>query len=938
MKHNLHTKLKVSTCLVQVLLIIFLLVGLYPYSLASAETLSQVDKMIQDMTTEEKVGQLFLVTFNGTDLGDQTKIFDLIVNRHIGGVVLYAENNNFRDTDVLNSIVNLTGGLQTLAMQREPAEPVVVEDPRDPTLSAIPLWIGIEQDGNGYPGDQVLSGLSALPSAMAIGATWDPSLALQAGTVLGRELAALGFNLYLGPSLDVVDSNSANSAALNGTQSFGGDPYWVGKLGESFISGLHQGSNNQIAVIAKHFPGLGGVDRLPDVEISTVMKSLEQLKQLELAPFFSVTGAATSSDSIADGLLVSHIRYQGFQGNIRATTKPVSLDSTALSELLSLEDMAGWRSNGGLMIADNLGSRAVRRFYDPSETKFESWIVARMAFMAGNDLMLLDNFRATGDPDEYTTILRTIEFFIQKAKEDPLFAQRVDASVRRILESKMTKYKSFDLENVLADQNSFSNIGTSSQVSSRIAQNAATLISPRVNEVNTLLSSPPNMFEYITIFTDVRSVRQCNTCSDQRLLSNTSFQNALLKLYGPNAGSEILQNRLSSYSFSQLNELLNEISEPSDPNLEDNIKRSDWVIFNILNDDPGYADSSALKRVLSERFDLLQDKNIIVFSYDTPYYLDATELSKVTAYYGLYSRLPQFVEVAARILMQEIELIGSLPVSVSSVGYDLIKITSPDPSQVIPLSLLIPEEQTTGTPDPEVTQEDHQEMLKIGEVVSVQAGIILDHNQNPVPDGTIVRFTFRMPGENVIVQQSDVATVDGKATSTYKIERADNLEVTAISEPALISNMLFLNIESGVAEIFVPTSTPEPTSTPTLTPTATATASPTVENDTDLKIEGYPKPSDWFIMMLIVGAGFGLAYLIGYYWWGSARWGVRSGLCAAIGGLVSFIYLNLGTSGTISWMQQSGTWFVIQLALVGIILGWIFALVWWMVKDGSKMP
>jgi hypothetical protein len=91
-------------------------------------------------------------------------------------------------------------------------------------------------------------------------------------------------------------------------------------------------------------------------------------------------------------------------------------------------------------------------------------------------------------------------------------------------------------------------------------------------------------------------------------------------------------------------------------------------------------------------------------------------------------------------------------------------------------------------------------------------------------------------------------------------------------------------------------------------------------------------------MMLIVGIGFGLAYLIGYYWWGSARWGIRSGLCAAIGGLVSFIYLNLGTSGTISWMQQSGTWFVIQLALVGIILGWIFALVWWMVKDGSKMP
>jgi len=937
MGYNLHAKPKISTWLVQAFLIISLLFGLDPYQ-ASAANMSQVDRLVQEMTMEERVGQLFLVTFNGTNLGVQTKIYDLIVNHHIGGVILYAEHNNFQETDILNGIANLTRGLQTLAMQREPAEPVVIEDPRVPTLSAIPLWIGIEQDGNGYPGDQVISGLTALPSAMAIGATWDPSLAVKAGSVLGRELASLGFNLYLGPSLDVVDSNSANSASLNGTQSFGGDPYWVGQMGKAFISGLHQGSNNQLAVIAKHFPGLGGVDRLPDVEISTVMKSLEQLKQLELAPFFSVTGAASSPESVADGLLVSHIRYQGFQGNIRATTKPVSLDSTALSVLMSLNEMTGWRSNGGLMIADDLGSRAVRRFYDPTETNFESWQVARMAFLAGNDLMVLDNFRATGDPDEYTTILRTIEFFIQKAKEDPLFAQRVDASVGRILASKLARYNKIDLEAVLPNQNSLTTIGTSSQVSSQIAQNAATLISPSGNEISTFLPSPPNMYEYITVFTDVRSIRQCNTCTYQRLLSSTSFQSALLKLYGPQAGNEILQNRLSSYSFSQLNELLNDISEPSDPNLEDNIKRSDWVIFNILNDDPAYADSLALKRMLSERFDLLQDKHIIVFSYDTPYYLDATELSKITAYYGLFSRLPQFIEVAARILMQEIEPMGSLPVSVSSVGYDLINITSPDPSQVIPLTLLIPEEPVTGTPKPEATQVERLSMLKIGEMVSIQAGIILDHNRNPVPDGTIVRFTFRLPGENVIVQQTDVATVEGKATTTYRIERADNLEVTAISEPALISNMLLLNIESGMAEVFVPTSTPAPTPTPTLVPTATANVLSTPENYIEPRIEGYPKPSDWFIMMLIVGAGFGLAYLIGYYWWGSARWGIRSGLCAVIGGLTSFIYLNLGTSGTISWMQKSGTWFVIQLALVGMILGWIFALVWWMVKDGSKMP
>ena len=64
--------------------------------------------------------------------------------------------------------------------------------------------------------------------------------------------------------------------------------------------------------------------------MATVRKSLEELKQVELAPFFAVTGDATSPESTTDGLLLSHIRYQGFQGNIRATTKPVSFDAQAL--------------------------------------------------------------------------------------------------------------------------------------------------------------------------------------------------------------------------------------------------------------------------------------------------------------------------------------------------------------------------------------------------------------------------------------------------------------------------------------------------------------------------------------------------------------------------------------------------------------------------------
>jgi len=896
------------------------------------------EEIIQQMTPEEKVGQLFLITFDGIDLGENSKIYDLVVNNHIGGVVLRADHDNFVEEEILSSVYQLTSGLQKLAWQKTQIDKAANVGAENKQPVFIPLFIGISQEGNGYPSDQILTDLTALPSALALGATWNPTLATQSGAILGEELSALGFNLYLGPSLDLVDTSNVDAAYYLGTRSFGGDPYWVGEMGKSFIEGIHQGSENKIAVIAKHFPGQGGSDRPPEEEIATVRKSLEQLKLLELAPFFSVTGNATSPDAVSDGLMVSHIRYQGFQGNIRATTKPVSFDATALAQLMALDSFSAWRADGGLMVSDSLGSRAVRRFIDPTEGTFEAWQVARTAFLAGNDLLYLNDFIATGDPDAYTSILHTLEFFTQKYSEDPAFAQIVDDSVLRILNSKIRLYQNFELENVLPSESSIAAIGKSQQVAFDVAQQAVTLISPTAIELDNLLPNPPALYDRIVIFSDVRNSNQCSTCSVQRLLSTTSFENALLSLYGPQAGNQILQNRLSSYSFSQLIELLDNISEPSAPYLRDNLASANWIIFNILDLNPNYPASVALRRILSEREDLFRDKNVIIFSYDAPFYLDATEISKVTAYYGLFSRAPVFVDVAARVLMQELTPSGALPVSVSSVGYDLIVATSPDPNQTIPLELMLPEGLVFPTQIAGEVELTLMPILKIGETVVVQAGVIVDHNQNPVPDGTVVRFTLRISEENVFTQQVEATTVNGIAGITYRIERGGTLEVTASSEPAVISNTLVLNIENGSVEVIAPTNTPESSPIPTEEPTVELTSMPTPGDGSDDMRAGFPGLLDWFLALLVICGGFGLAYLIGYYWWGSVRWGLRSGFCAAIGGLVTYIYLNMGLPSTIYWMQKSGTGFVLEVAFVGIVMGWIAALIWWIIKEGNVLP
>src|SRR5690606_30054817 len=147
-----------------------------------------------------------------------------------------------------------------------------------------------------------------------------------------------------------------------------------------------------LAVAARNFPGIGSSDRPVDEEVPTVRRSLDQLKQIELAPFFAVTRDPAGTPASADALLATHIRYQGLQGNIRATTAPLSLDPQALNALLALPELAPWRQSGGLVVSDALGVRSVELFYDDTEREFPHRQVAKDALLAGNDLLYLADF------------------------------------------------------------------------------------------------------------------------------------------------------------------------------------------------------------------------------------------------------------------------------------------------------------------------------------------------------------------------------------------------------------------------------------------------------------------------------------------------------------------------------------------------------------------
>lgn len=886
---------------------------------------ARVTSLLSGMTTEEKVGQLFLVSFKGVDVSDTTQIFDLVRDAHIGGVILSSANDNFSAGEqAALATREMILALQSINWNASQA----LEGAETTSGAYIPLLVGVSQEGNGAPYDQFFSGLTPLPDEMAIGATWNIENARSVGNVRGRELSTLGFNLLLGPSLDVLDAMAGEGSRELGVRSFGGNSYWVGEMGKAYIAGIHEGSANRMAVIAVNFPGRGGADRPQDIEVGTVRKSLDDLIKTDLAPFAAVAGNAENALEITDGMLLSHVRYQGLQGNIRTTTRPVSFDATAVNTLMALPDFTTWREAGGLLISDNLGLPAVRKFFDPTSTTFDARQVIKNAFLAGSDLLYLGEITSSDDPDQFTTIQRTLEYFVQKYNEDPAFAQQVDQSVSRILALKFKLYPQFNLSTVTPDTEPMSLLGKSDSISLNVAREGVTLISPAKSELDAVLSTPPQSSERILFIANTIIEKQCSTCAETIGFSAANLADAVLRLYGPKAGEQIQKFRVTSYTFANLSSLLEGGEDTG--NLSEDMTSADWVIFAFddLSKDPQTLE--IYRKLFTNRSDLVRNKKLIGFAFNAPYFLDATDISKLTAYYALYSKIPVFVDTAARVLFQELRPAGSLPVTVPGAGYDLMVATMPDPSQIIPLMLdtLQPEPGSTVSPSAEPTQ---TLSFQPGDTLPIRTGIIRDHNGNPVPDGTVVRFLIDTRSVSGTVEQVETKTTAGVARTTYKIPSTGLLELKVTSDPAMVSQIMRVDITNagGIITSIEPTPAPTTASGSEPTPLPTQAAIPVVQTRHQ---RGLPDVTDWFVVTIsTLGLAAGV-YLLATRKF-SQLWRLRTAVLMICCSYLIYLMLSVGLPGVKTILQQLGTWASLIGALVGCLIGIGAAAAWYVVEQ-----
>lgn len=907
------------------------------------QTGDAAEELLAEMTVEERVGQLFLVTFEGSTAPAESKIETLIRDHHISGVALRSGNDNFAEgEDMAEGLRALTEGLQRIEFEGSTAaggEPTAFPGPES---KYVPLLIGIRDEAEEVPLPQFIPAMSSLPSQMAIGASWDPTLAEQVGAGLGEELAGLGINLYLGPSLDVLEEPALGGPGDLGSRSFGGDPYWVSEMGAAYVRGMHVGSRGRVAVIATHFPGYGGSDRPLQEEVATIRKSIDQLLQIELPPFFSVTDAAPGDEErIADGLLVSHIRYQGFQGNIRATTRPISLDPDAYAQLMALEPIQSWREQGGVTVSDSLGSRAIRRFRDPLEQEFQPQLVARDALIAGNDLLLLGNIRSPEDPDQLTTIRSILSFFAQKYREDSVFAQRVDEAALRVLRLKLRLYGgTASLARVTPSPLMRNQLGDNEDVAFTVLRQAATLISPDPEEVANRLGGPPQLDERVVFITDPKPIRRCSECPVEPTMAVDALERRITSLYGPGAAGQVGAWNLWSFSTADLASYLGvppdttpEVPLTPPEELDEPLRTADWLIFSIMDaGDTSRYGAGSLQSLLENRPDLVRDKKVVVFGFDVPYSLDATNLSKVDVYYSLYAASEPAVDVAARLLFDELPAPGSPPVSVPGIGYDLINALQPIPSQV--LSLSIEAVVGDGTPTPDVESGFTQ-----GALVRISTAPIVDTNGHLVPDNTPVEFLISQPTEN-ITQTIEAVTVNGIAEITFRLDRLGLFVIEARSGQASRSDVLQLNVQEGVPAfptVIAPTAMPTATSAPTET-VPPATVVPTEgEEGGGGELDVPPRVAGpWDLLFGLLGVGLVVSGSYFYLsssepWLGSQ---VRCALIAAVGGLLGYNYVALGLPGTPALLDSLRVLAGLLLAVVGGI-GAMALYAGWLAMDGK---
>lgn len=354
--------------------------------------MKDIDKILDEMTLEQQVGQLFMANVCGGENLDLIRR-DL-ETFHFGGLQYSAVFQRFvRGGNYLPCGVSANRPLEEDAAFMHK----IKEASRE--IVGVAVIVGGDQEGGLEANIYRRRNIATMPSQMGLGASGDPEMTYWCSLASAYEVKALGLDMLYGPSLD-VNTNPLNPEI--GTRSFSDDPVKVAEHGAQVIRAYREAG---VISNAKHFPGRGHGQANAHHSLESIDVHLERLHQVELLPF------RKAIEEGVDSIMMAHTWFPALDKE----KTPASLSRNVITGLLR-EEM-GFE---GVIIPDTLTMFAISKNYAVPDS-------AVRCLQAGSDMIFMKV------RDLYRPVVDAI---LKAVRAGTLPEEQLRASVRRILNLK----------------------------------------------------------------------------------------------------------------------------------------------------------------------------------------------------------------------------------------------------------------------------------------------------------------------------------------------------------------------------------------------------------------------------------------------------------------------------------------------------------------------
>lgn len=345
-----------------------------------SETEMQARQILDSMTREEKVYQLFIVqqeqiTGVGTAVQSGETTRQAIEKYPVGGIIYFAQNLETRE-----QVSAMIEGIQS--------------------YSKLGLFISVDEEGGPVVrlADNAAMDIHWFDAMLTIGKTGDTEKAYEVGNTIGSQIGELGFNLDFAPVADVF-SNPNNTVI--GKRAFSSDPEVAAQMVAACVEGFN---DSGILCTLKHFPGHGDTGADSHYGAAESTKTLEQLRECEFLPF------QAGIDAGAPVIMMGHITLP----NVTEEDIPATLSREIVTGLLREE--LGFE---GLVITDAMNMGAITNHYSNGEA-------AVLAMQAGVDMILMPN-----------DLTDSVDGILEALENGELTQEQIDEKVLRILMTKI---------------------------------------------------------------------------------------------------------------------------------------------------------------------------------------------------------------------------------------------------------------------------------------------------------------------------------------------------------------------------------------------------------------------------------------------------------------------------------------------------------------------